>query len=529
MKTSIILSARKERDSSVPYPLKSSLGGCCLLDRTLAMLRQAHYRHIVIVVGFKAEMFEQYKADDITLVYNPDFESTSSMGSLACCRNIVDDDFLLVEGDTYFERTIIDRLSLIDKGNCFAITDESGSGDECYVETSHGFLYKLTKDIHQVRRFEGEMIGVSRITLSTFDLLCEEWQRADNPYLNYEYLIMDVLPLVERPFIRFKNVIWGDIDCDDDFRRFQDNIARKLQRKENPFDRENLYQYLQDIFLTEEVTHAVIERMGGMSNKNYKITYRDQSYVLRVPGNGAGGMVERNNEAFNAQQACNLGVNPQIKYFNNDTGIKLVDYIENSETLNASSIQHRTNLTQIVKIFQAVHNSHVRFKNEFNIFEEINRYDELIRLAGAQMYAGWQNIRPQVMALEERLNILGVDVKPCHNDVVPENFIKSSDNSIYLIDWEYSGMNDPIADIAALFLESQFSKDNEDFFLKHYFNNNIPDNIFEKIMIYQILWDYLWSQWTVVKEAKGDDFGAYGFERYNRSIMNLKRLGGEKQ
>ena len=39
-----------------------------------------------------------------------------------------------------------------------------------------------------------------------------------------------------------------------------------------------------------------------------------------------------------------------------------------------------------------------------------------------------------------------------------------------------------------------------------------------------ILWDYLWAQWTVIKEAKGDDFGTYGIERYNRAVSNLKNI-----
>ena len=70
------------------------------------------------------------------------------------------------------------------------------------------------------------------------------------------------------------------------------------------------------------------------------------------------------------------------------------------------------------------------------------------------MYEGWDSFKPKVMALEVRLNQLGVEMCACHNDAVPENFIKGDDGTIYLIDWEYSGMNDPLADFAALFIES---------------------------------------------------------------------------
>lgn len=249
-----------------------------------------------------------------------------------------------------------------------------------------------------------------------------------------------------------------------------------------------------------------------------------KSYVLRVPGNGSEGMVERSNEEYNAIESCKLGVNPPIRYFDATTGIKLADFIENAETLNSATIQRHDNMRKIAKIYQIIHNSRIRLKNEFNIFREIEKYDSLIERAGSDMYEGWEIVRSQVMALEEYLNQLGVDLKPCHNDALYENFIKATDGTIYLIDWEYSGMNDPMADFAALFIEAGFEKENEDYILDKYFDGDIPYTAREKILCYEILWDYLWAQWTVIKEAKGDDFGTYGRDRYIRAINNLKNL-----
>ena len=85
-------------------------------------------------------------------------------------------------------------------------------------------------------------------------------------------------------------------------------------------------------------------------------------------------------------------------------------------------------------------------------------------------------------------------------------------------------MNDPMADFAALFLESDFSQENQDFILSRYFDGAVPENAFQKILCYQILWDYLWAQWTVIKEAKGDDFGTYGRDRYQRAINRLSLI-----
>lgn len=524
MKTSVILSARKERDSSIPYPLVPFEDGICLIDRTLSILRECGYRSIFIVAGYESRLFEKYKVEDVQVIENTDYEFTASMGSLALCRDLVDSDFLLVEGDTFFEKKVVEKLSSLESGNCLSMTEESGSGDECFMETRCGFVTKITKDRHRVIRFEGEMMGISRISYDTFQRMLDVWDKSQNPYLNYEYVLMDVTDPLDRPYIRFKNVIWGDVDCREDFKRLKNAIYRSLQRKENPFDKENLENHLKQIFPDEDISKAEIIQIGGMSNKNFKVDIAGRSYVLRVPGNGSDGMVERANEEFNAIEACRLGVNPPIRYFNPKTGVKLADFIENAETLTAATIQRHDNMRKIADIYRTVHNSHIRLKNEFNIFREIVKYDMLMDKAGATMYEGWEEVRPKVMSLESHLNSLGVDLKPCHNDALYENFIKAADGTVYLIDWEYSGMNDPMADFAALFIEAGFEEENEDYILERYFEGKIPGNAREKILCYQILWDYLWAQWTVIKEAKGDDFGTYGIDRFNRAIKNLKQI-----
>lgn len=527
MITAVILAARKERDCNTPYPLMPFADGICLMDRTLSMLRECGYKKIYIVAGFGYEQFLKYRADDVTILRNKDFEFTASMGSLALCKELIDEDFLLVEGDTFFEKQVIEQLSALTEGNCLSITEESGSGDECFVETKHGFVTKITKDRHRVCNFEGEMMGVTRITLETFRRLVSAWECCTNPYLNYEYLLMDVTESLDRPCLYFKNAIWGDVDCWEDFKKLQNVTYRALCRKENPFDEENLRMYLQTIFDNKDIGRASIVKIGGMSNKNFKVTLDGKSYVLRVPGNGSEGMVERTNEEFNAIEACKLGVNPEIRYFNPENGIKLADFVENAETLNAATIQRHDNMCKIAAIYRKVHNSHIRLKNEFNLFQEIEKYDRLMEKAGVTMYDGWEEVRPRVMQLEGYLNALGVDLKPCHNDALYENFIKSADGTLYLIDWEYSGMNDPMADFAALFIEAGFERENEDYILDKYFDGDIPAGTYEKIRCYQILWDYLWAQWTVIKEANGDDFGTYGRDRYNRAINNLKGINYE--
>lgn len=525
MKTAVILSARKDKGTNVPYPLRPYHEDVCLMDRTIEALTALDYTDIYLVVGWQAELYQKYASEHVHLVLNTDYKFTSSMGSLAAVAPYIKDDFLLVEGDTFYEYKVLKSLSETTNENCFAITEESGSGDEAFVETRKGYITKVSKDRHQICNFEGELLGIVRISKHTFDRMMQRWKQSNNPYLNYEYLLLDATDVLDRPYIRFTNLIWGDVDCEDDFNKLCNYIYPKLRRKENPFDYDNLISYLKTIFSEEEIEGEVrITQIGGMSNKNFKVVKGMYEYVLRVPGNGSEGMVERSNEEQNSMLACKMGINPPVRYFNAETGIKLADFVKNAETLNGATVQRTSNMKKIAHIFRTLHHSHIRFGNEFNVFKEIINYENLLKKADGKMYDGYEQVREKVFKLEDYLNQLGVSVKPCHNDLVAENFLKAEDGTIYLIDWEYSGMNDPMWDIAALFLENNFTDENQDYFLNSYFDGNEPEKAREKIFVYQILMDYLWAVWTCIKEAQGDDFGTYGKDRYNRAIENLKKI-----
>lgn len=133
MKTAVILSARLDKGTTIPYPLKPYHEDICLMDRTIEALTALDYSDIYLIVGGQAEKYQKYASKRVHLVLNTDYKFTSSMGSLAAAAPYIKDDFLLVEGDTFYEYKVLKALSETEYDNCFAITEESGSGDEAFV------------------------------------------------------------------------------------------------------------------------------------------------------------------------------------------------------------------------------------------------------------------------------------------------------------------------------------------------------------------------------------------------------------
>lgn len=529
MKTAVILAARKERDSSIPYPLLCYNVGAekqeCLLHRIMFLLKELEYNNIIIVTGFRAELFTPFKQDGVHLVNNEKFAYTSSMASLALAAPYVNEDFLLIESDVICEKQLLKKLSSTSKKNCLTLVNECGNGDEALVETDGDFVVKISKDIHQLNKIDGEMIGISKISLEAYKKMLVKWEFNSNLKLNYEYLFLDCTEKYERQYIKASDLVWCEVDNSSDFTYLKDTLYPRLCRKENPFDYQNIVSHMSTIFPEGNFEQNLsVEQIGGMTNRNFKVSFDGNDYVLRIPGNGTEGMVERKNEEINTLLSYRMGISPEIFYFDENTGIKLTRFIDGAETLTSATIQRHKHLIQIADIFRTLHYSSVRLNNDFNVFREIISYENLLNQIGAEMYDGYRDHREQIFSLQERLNTLGIELKPCHNDLVPENFIKDVHGKIYLIDWEYSGMNDPMWDFAALFLESNFTESNRCLLLKYY-QGYLPNDVMnEKILIYQILMDVLWSIWTCIKEAQGDNFGTYGIDRYHRAITNLSML-----
>jgi len=264
-----------------------------------------------------------------------------------------------------------------------------------------------------------------------------------------------------------------------------------------------------------------VEQLGGMTNQNYLVKTTSNQYIVKFFGKGTDKLIDRQNEKYNLELLKDLKLDVENYLFDIEAGIKVNQYIENAETLNFNTI--KTKFEKIAPILQTIHASGKELKGEFAPFEEIKKYESLIQ--GEISYPNYEAVRKSVLSLKNELEKIGIEKKSCHIDLVPENFIEGPDGHLYLIDWEYSSMNDPMWDLAALFLESEFTPEEEADFLAYYEGDKTPVSR-EKIRIYKILQDIIWSLWTIYKEENGADFGDYGITRYNRAVKELQSQGG---
>lgn len=271
----------------------------------------------------------------------------------------------------------------------------------------------------------------------------------------------------------------------------------------------------------ESVTN--IKRAGGMTNRNYFITINSEEYVVRLPGYGTSELINRKTERANLEFATKLGINPKLIYFNEKTGMKITKKVPNVINLTPVLAKKNSLMKEIANLFKIVHGANETMQNDFKLFSLMNHYWELVRTVNELAADKLEGFRKEIFKLKKRYELLeNIPSKPCHIDPAASNFLIDQTNNVYLIDWEYSGMFDPLWDIAAFVLECDFSKQEEEVFFSLYFGRKANKIEAKRILLYKIFQDYLWSLWAMYKEAKGDDLGSYAMFRLKRAKNHIR-------
>ena len=84
------------------------VGSETLIRRSVNLLINKGISDITVIVGFMAHLIRNELSNDVAYFENPDFHSTNSIKSLWYARDLLEDNVLLLNGDLYYEHSILD-------------------------------------------------------------------------------------------------------------------------------------------------------------------------------------------------------------------------------------------------------------------------------------------------------------------------------------------------------------------------------------------------------------------------------------
>jgi thiamine kinase-like enzyme len=144
-------------------------------------------------------------------------------------------------------------------------------------------------------------------------------------------------------------------------------------------------------------------------------------------------------------------------------------------------------------------------------------YEKIIVANQVPMYDDYPEVKARVMEIKAEIDAaIPAKKVPCHNDPLCENWVVG-DGKMYLIDWEYAGMNDAMWDLADVSIEAGFNETCDQLLLEAYLGHTPGKTEQLHFLASKIYVDYLWTLWAKTRVPfDGQSMEDWATERYTR-------------
>ncbi|MCB1490722.1 MAG: phosphotransferase family protein [Rhodobiaceae bacterium] len=261
------------------------------------------------------------------------------------------------------------------------------------------------------------------------------------------------------------------------------------------------------------------ERLGGLTNLVHKVATPSGNVIVRIPGEGTEDYIDRAVEAHNAQVAAETGVSPAVLFADPVSGIMITRAIEDIVTMTGDLFKARAGSpARAGKAFKALHSSGKAFRFRFELFSMIADYLGVLATRTVDLPDGYHDVVEAAKPVREALERNPVALAPCHCDPLCENFLDDGQR-MWIVDWEYSGMNDPYWDLGDLSVEAGFDEAQDMEMMRAWCGGEPRDAEMARMIIYKAMCDLLWTLWGLIQHADGnpaEDFWAYSVGRFER-------------
>lgn len=283
-----------------------------------------------------------------------------------------------------------------------------------------------------------------------------------------------------------------------------------------------LQELIKKIPVFAEVTR-ISELPGGLTNSNYRVDTKNQSYVLRLSDDATSLLgIDRQNERINTRIAGQAGIGAAVICSLPDENILVTGWID-AKTLHAEDIHQRPFLLpRMAAALRALH-ALPAFHQDFYFPSVRKKYLEMVVNHHYFLPDEYLHLEKRIEELEGMLASGPEPPVPCNNDLLAENFMDDGEK-IWIIDYEYSGQNEPSFDIGNMAAEIFLNDEQLRVFCDAYWQKHLPGKIY-RAMAWSVIARFGWVMWASVQEAISAidfDFRTWGLKKWNSVLPELQ-------
>jgi thiamine kinase-like enzyme len=263
---------------------------------------------------------------------------------------------------------------------------------------------------------------------------------------------------------------------------------------------------------------------GGITNRNFVVTAHGQEYVVRIPGERTELLgIDRANEAEAAQRAAELGIGPPVFGVLPGVHTLVTELVPGHHEPPDRFVERLADIVALVRQFHL--SGPVR--GAFPIHRVVEWHARDAGAHGVIAPSSYERLHQVSRRIERAFAASALPAVPCHNDLLPANVLFGEGGRLWLLDFEYAGMNDLFFDLGNLSVNADLPPAVDEQLLTSYFGT-ITRSAWARLQLMKVMSEFREGMWAVVQQAISTldtDFVTYAAER----LGNCERLAGSSQ
>lgn len=470
--------------------------GEILIERQIRQLKEAGINDITVVVGYMKEAF--FYLEDmlgVKIRVNEEYAVRNNNSTLMLVRDQLANTYIC-SSDDYFTQNVFEPYVY---EAYYAGTYFEGETDEYCMKTGvGGRIIDVSIGGSGAYGMLGHVYFDKGFSQHFVEILEAEYDRPETAQKLWEDIYVDHLRELSMVLRPYEPGIVYEFDSLSDLKEFDHDFLTNV-------DSEILDNICRTLGCGRDQVEDIVPIKEGLTNLSFRFSIGSSSYVYRHPGPGTDEIINRRSEAYSQSIAKKLGIDKTFIHQDPEKGWKISRYIDGCMPFDYHDADQVNRAMMLVK---KLHESGESSEWTFDVYDEAQG---LIRLLGERLYPSFPDfamLNDRAVRLNELVKSDGVSRCLCHNDFYSPNFLVANE-SMYLIDWEYSAMADYAADLGTFICCSDYDQEEADRALVAYFGRDLSEEEHRHCIAYVALAAYYWFVWALYKESKGDPVGEW--------------------
>ena len=259
---------------------------------------------------------------------------------------------------------------------------------------------------------------------------------------------------------------------------------------------------------------------AGITNINFEVIVGEKSFFLSIPSSSSELLnIDYKNKYYNNKICGKINISPKVTHFIESENLLVTEFIK-SKTSSLAIFQSSKEIEQLANSIKLLHNANPFLKN-FNMLSQISYYQNILKKD--YMPQKLNRYVNNIKSLKNKLYLPNHKLVPCHNDLLAENIINKN-NQIFIIDFDYSGNNDPCFELGNLSVEMKYDDEQINNLVKSYYGR-IDEDIISRVNLQGIVSDIGWSLWSYVQVKNSNlnfDYNAHAIYRLEKAINKME-------